>query len=79
VPDDAAGLRAANARLRGLLADRDADIAGLRRERERRLKLRLVELERRLGMEMTRSPRNAGSGGSVKASSMSRTLRAQRP
>jgi transposase len=30
VPDDAAGLRAANARLRGLLAERDAEIAVLR-------------------------------------------------
>ncbi len=61
VPDDAAGLRAANARLRGLLADRDAGIAGLRleldaaRERERRLELRLAELERRLGMDSTDS------------------------
>ena len=55
--DDAAGLRAANARLRGLLADRDGEVAGLRagldaaRERERRLELRLAELERRLGMD----------------------------
>ena len=30
VPDDAAGLRAANARLRGLLAERDAEIVVLR-------------------------------------------------
>jgi hypothetical protein len=30
VPDDAAGLRAANARLRDLLAERDAEIAGPR-------------------------------------------------
>jgi len=30
VPDDAAGLRAANARLRELLAERDAEIARLR-------------------------------------------------
>jgi len=29
-PDDAAGLRAANARLRKLLAERDAEIAALR-------------------------------------------------
>jgi hypothetical protein len=61
VPDDAAGLRAANARPRGLLADRDADIEGLRleldaaRERERRLELRLAELERRLGMDSSDS------------------------
>jgi hypothetical protein len=61
VPDDAAGLRAANARLRGLLEDRDALIAGLAaeleaaRERERLLGLRLAELERRLGMDSSNS------------------------
>jgi transposase len=61
VPDDAAGLRAANARLRQLLAERDADIAGLEvrlgeeRELRRRLELRLAELERRLGMDSTDS------------------------
>jgi hypothetical protein len=57
VPDDVAGLRAANSWLRGLLAERDAEVAVLRagleaaRERERRLELRLAELERRLGMD----------------------------
>jgi transposase len=57
VPDDAAGLRAANARLRGLLAERDAEAAGLRaeldadRELIRRLGLRVAELERRLDMD----------------------------
>ena len=61
VPDDAAGLGAANARLRELLAERDADIAGLEvrlgeeRELRRRLELRLAELERRLGMDSTDS------------------------
>lgn len=61
VPDDAAGLRAANARLRELLAERDADIAGLEarldgeRELRRRLELRLAEMERRLGMDSTDS------------------------
>jgi hypothetical protein len=66
VPDDpesagAAGLRAANVRLRGLLAERDALIEGFRaeldavRERERRLELRLAELERRLGMDSSDS------------------------
>lgn len=61
VPDDAAGLRAANARLRAVAAAKDAEIAGLRdgldaaRERERRLELRLAELERRLGMDSTDS------------------------
>jgi transposase len=59
--DDAAGLRAANARLRGLLAGRDGEVAALRagldaaRERERRLELRLAELERRLGMDSSDS------------------------
>jgi transposase len=61
VPDDAAGLRAANARLRELLADWDAEAAALRagldaeRELRRRLELRLAELERRLGMDSTDS------------------------
>jgi transposase len=61
VPGDADGLRASNARLRGLLAERDAEIAGLRlgldaaRERERRADLRLAELERRLGMDSSNS------------------------
>jgi transposase len=56
-PDDAAGLRAANARLRELLEERGAEIAGLRagrdedRELIRRLGLRLAELERRLDMD----------------------------
>ncbi len=54
VPDVVAGLRAANARLRGLLAERDAEIAALR-ERDRLLELRLAELERRLGMDSTNS------------------------
>ena len=61
VPDDAAGLRAANARLRAVVAERAAEIeglpAGLEAERElrRRLELRLAELERRLGMDSTDS------------------------
>ena len=61
VPDDVAGLRAANSRLRGLLAGRDAEVAALRagldaeRELRRRLELRLAELERRLGMDSTDS------------------------
>ena len=61
VPDDAAGLRAANARLRAVVEAKDAEIAVLRaeldaaRERERRLELRLAELERRLGMDSTDS------------------------
>jgi hypothetical protein len=61
VPDDAAGLRAANSRLRGLLAGRDEEVAALRagldaeRELRRRLELRLAELERRLRMDSTDS------------------------
>jgi Family of unknown function (DUF6444) len=61
VPDDVAGLRAADSRLRELLAERDAEVAVLRagleaaRERERRLELRLAELERRLGMDSSDS------------------------
>ena len=61
VPDDAAGLRAANAGLRSVVGAKDAEIALLRAgldaalERERRLELRLAELERRLGMDSTDS------------------------
>ena len=61
VPDDAAGLRAANARLRAVVEAKDAELAGLRAERDadreliRRLGLRLAELERRLGMDSTDS------------------------
>jgi hypothetical protein len=61
LPDDAAGLRAANAGLRSVVEAKDAENALLRaelsaaRERERRLELRLAELERRLGMDSTDS------------------------
>ncbi len=61
VPDDAAGLRAANARLRAVVEARGAEAAALRaelgaeRELRRRLELRLAELERRLGMDSTDS------------------------
>jgi hypothetical protein len=61
LPDDASGLRAANAGLRAVVEARNAEVAGLRqeldaaRERERRLELRLAELERRLGMDSTDS------------------------
>jgi transposase len=61
VPDDAAGLRAANARLRVVVESQAAEIEGLRagrdagRELIRRLGLRLTELERRLGMDSTDS------------------------
>jgi transposase len=61
VPDDVAGLRAANAGLRAVVEAKDAEIAVLRAERDadceviRRLGLRLDELERRLGMDSTDS------------------------
>jgi hypothetical protein len=61
VPDDAAGLRAANARLRAVVQARAAEIEVLRaelgteRELRRRQELRLAELERRLGMDSTDS------------------------
>jgi Transposase IS66 family len=61
LPGDAAGLRAANAGLRAVVEAKDAENALLRaeldavRERERRLELRLAELERRLGMDSTDS------------------------
>ena len=40
VPDDAAGLRAVNARLRGVVEAKDAEIAVLRAEREADRELR---------------------------------------
>jgi hypothetical protein len=61
VPDDAAGLRAANARLRAVVDAKAAEIGVLRaeldaeRELRRRQELRLAELERRLGMDSTDS------------------------
>jgi transposase len=61
VADDAAGLRAANARLRAVVAAKDGQVAALTAaleaalERERRLELRLAEVERRLGMDSTDS------------------------
>ena len=61
VPDDAAGLRAANARLRAVVDAKDGQVAMLTAgldaalERERRLGLRLAEVERRLGMDSTDS------------------------
>jgi Family of unknown function (DUF6444) len=61
VPDDGAGLRAANAGLRSVAEAKDAENAVLRagpdagRELLRRLERRLAELERRLGMDSTDS------------------------
>jgi hypothetical protein len=61
LPDDGAGLRAANAGLRSVVEAKDAENALLRaeldaeRELRRRLELRLAELERRLRMDSTDS------------------------
>jgi hypothetical protein len=61
VPDDAAGLRAANARLRAVVEAKDGQVAALTAaleaslERERRLELRLAEVERRLNMDSSDS------------------------
>ena len=60
-PDDAEGLRAANARLRAVVETKAAEIEVLRaeldaeRELRRRQELRLAELERRLGMDSSDS------------------------
>ena len=61
VPDDAAGLRAADARLRAVVGAKDEQVTALTAaleaslERERRLELRLAEVERRPGMDSTDS------------------------
>ena len=57
VPDDAAGLRAVSARLRAAVEAKDEQAAVLAAplERERRLELRLAEVERRLSMDSTDS------------------------
>jgi hypothetical protein len=61
VPDDAAGLRAANARLRAVAEAKDGQVAALTApleaslERKRRLELRLAEVERPLNMDSSDS------------------------
>jgi hypothetical protein len=61
VPGDAAGLRAANARLRAVVEEKGEQVAVLTAaleaslERERRLELRLAEVERRLDMDSSDS------------------------
>jgi transposase len=61
VPDDAAGLRAVNARLRAVVEAKDAEIAVLRAERDadrealRLIGLQVAELQRRLGMDSSNS------------------------
>ena len=61
VPDDVAGLRAVNARLRAVVEAKDAEIAALRAERDadrealRLIGLQVAELQRRLGMDSSNS------------------------
>jgi transposase len=82
VRDDAAGLRAANARLRALLAERDAEIAVLRghldeltalqaeagelRERAAGLEAQVADLAARLGQNSQNSSRPPSSDGLAK-------------
>jgi transposase len=82
VPDDAAGLRAANARLREVLAERDAEIAVLRghldeltalqaeagelRERAAGLEAQVADLAARLGQNSRNSSRPPSSDGPAK-------------
>jgi transposase len=82
VPDDAAGLRAANARLRALLAERDAEIAVLRghldeltalqaeagelRERVAGLEAQVADLAARLGQNSRNSSKPPSSDGLAK-------------
>jgi len=82
VPGDAAGLRAANARLRALLAERDAEIAVLRghldelaalqaearelRERAAGLEAQVAEMAARLGQNSRNSSKPPSSDGLAK-------------
>ena len=69
VPDDAAGLRAANARLRELLAQRDAEIAGLRAEgaelqaQVAELQEQVADLAARVGQNSKNSSKPPSSDG----------------
>jgi transposase len=65
VPDDAAGLRAANARLRELMAERDAEIAVLR-EQVAVLQGQVADLAARTGMNSQNSSRPPSSDGLAK-------------
>ena len=65
VPGDAAGLRAANARLRELLAERDAEVAGLR-ALVAELQAQVADLAARLGQNSKNSSRPPSSDGLAK-------------
>src|SRR6266700_7944399 len=78
VPDDAAGLRAANGRLRELLAGRDAEIAVLR-ERLAGLESQVADMAARLKMNSQNSSQAAvvGRAGQAGAEVAAREVRAQ--
>ena len=65
VPDDAAGLRAANARLRELLAERDAEVA-LLRERLSGLESQVADLAARVASNSRNSSKPPSSDGLAK-------------
>jgi len=67
VPDDAAGLRAANARLRELLAERDAEIAALR-EQLSGLQSQVADLAARVSANSRNSSKPPSSDGLAKPS-----------
>jgi transposase len=62
VPGDEAGLRAANARLRELLAERDAEVAGLR-ALVAELQAQVADLAARAGQNSKNSSRPPSSDG----------------
>ena len=67
VPDDAAGLRAANARLRALLAERDAEIAVLRGHLDELTALQAEARElRERGTRSARKPWKSTPAGSAR-------------
>ena len=65
VPDDATGLRAANGRLRGLLAERDAEITVLR-EQLSGLQAQVADLAARVASNSRNSSKPPSSDGLAK-------------
>lgn len=66
VPDDAAGLRAANARLREVLAEQGAVIAVVLRERLSGLQPQVTDLAARVASNSRSSSKPPSSGGLAK-------------
>jgi transposase len=84
VPDDAAGLRLANARLRELLGERDAEIAALRsllaeldelRKQGAELQAQVADLAARLRQNSSRPPSQDGPGKAAPKSLRTKTGR----